>query len=155
MNLADRLRWILEHRTREDGRPWFATPLSLAAGLSRNHIGQILAGRVEAPDLATLERIAQVAGVSSAWLATGSGSPTDATVAPPAGQRLEVQRFAELPGWRDLLAGARARRPATPAWVWDRVARSFPLEGVPLTIGAVIHAADGILEQSTPPPRAR
>jgi len=147
VSLAARLQWILSHRVRDDGRPWKPTPLSVAAGLGRNHIAQMLDGRVEEPDLATLGRIARVANVSPAWLAMGAGSPDDS--APPANDA--PQRFGDLAGWRDLLAGARVRRPTMPAWVWERVARSYPLEGAAPTVAAVIHAADGVLEQTVPP----
>lgn len=148
VSLAARLQWILSHRVRDDGRPWKPTPLSVAAGLGRNHIAQMLDGRVEEPDLATLGRIARVANVSPAWLAMGAGSPDDATSAPPADA---PQRFGDLAGWSALLAGARVRRPTMPGWVWERVARSYPLEGAAPTVAAVIHAADGVLEQTVPP----
>ena len=146
VSLAARLQWILSHRVRDDGRPWKPTPLSVAAGLGRNHIAQMLDGRVGDPDLATLGRIARVANVSPAWLAMGAGSPDDS--APVASEA--PQRFGDLAGWRDLLTGARVRRPTMPAWVWDRVARSYPLEGAAPTVAAVIHAADGVLEQTVP-----
>lgn len=151
VTLPDRLRWVLANRPRPDGREWKPTPLSVAAGLGRNHLAQILDGRVANPDLATMEAVARVVGVSPAWLALGVGTPDDP--APAADQRpVGPPRFGELASWRDLLSGAKVRRPTMPAWVWDRVARSFPLEGASPTVAAVIHAADGILEQTPPPP---
>ena len=104
VSVAARLQWILSHRVRDDGRPWKPTPLSVAAGLGRNHVAQMLDGRVADPDIATLERIARVASVSPAWLAMGAGSPGDATSAPPVDA---PQRFGELPAWTALLTGAR------------------------------------------------
>ena len=151
VSLPERLRWVLANRPRHDGREWKPTPLSVAAGLGRNHLAQILDGRVANPDLATMEAVARVVGVSPAWLALGVGTPDDPSSAAdqrPAGP----PRFGELASWRDLLSGAKVRRPTMPAWVWDRVARSFPLEGASPTVAAVIHAADGILEQTPPPP---
>lgn len=148
VTLADRLKWILANRSRPSGREWKPTPLSLAAGLGRNHVAQILSGRVQDPDTATLEAIAATAGVSAAWLVVGTGSPDDE--APTASQSPPPPlRFGELPTWRELLASAKLRHPNFPAWVWERTARSFPLDGA--TPNAAAYAAQGILDQTLPP----
>lgn len=152
VTLPERLQWVLDNRKRPDGRPWKATPLSEAADLSKGHIAQILSGRVRDPDLSTIEAIALVAGVSPTWLTMGVGTPDDAP-ASAAASELPL-RFSDLPSWRALLSGAKVRRPTMPSWVWERVARSFPLEGASPTGAAVMHAADGILEL-TPPPESR
>ena len=39
VSIAQRLQWILAHRTREDGSPWKPTPLSLVAGLRSEFSG--------------------------------------------------------------------------------------------------------------------
>ncbi len=110
--LPERLQWILDHRRRPDGRKWVHTALSAAAKLSKNHIGQMLKGRVTKPDTETLTDIARVAGVSAAWLITGKGSPDDDDDAIGPTRSDDVRPvFANLENWDAVVANDRAEHP--------------------------------------------
>lgn len=58
-----------------DGKKWNAKTLSLAAGLSQNHVGQFRRGEVRGGQSETLDAIAKAAGVSTEWLVSGRGEP--------------------------------------------------------------------------------
>jgi transcriptional regulator with XRE-family HTH domain len=92
-NLASRLRWILRMRG------WSQRKLSKKASLSAAHIGQILArakkGGGESIETDTLTSIANAAGVSVDWLASGRGAPWIRDSSP---------RVNELPIWNDVVA---------------------------------------------------
>lgn len=70
-SLAERVRWIVDYRGFES-----AKALSEAAGLSQNHAGMIINGKVTNPQRDTLEKIAKTARVNYRWLVTGEG-PVD------------------------------------------------------------------------------
>lgn len=121
--LSARIRWILDNRTNPaTGEPWReAQALAEAAGLkSPAHVGMMLRGDVRNPRPDTLVPVARAAGVSFEWLQRGVGSPDDATPDPRPAD--ELPRFRELRGWAEMLAAAKALRPHTPAWVWEKVA---------------------------------
>jgi len=83
--LQDRIRWILMYRlTTATGEDMGLSALSLAAGLSRSHIG-VFIGDPRRVDLttATARAIAYAGQVSLAWLQTGEGAPNDPDI--PAG----------------------------------------------------------------------
>lgn len=68
--LADRIEWILASRGTS------ARALSLAAGLSQSHVGQLKRGQLSSQVAAgTLAAIARAAHVDPHWLQTGEGSP--------------------------------------------------------------------------------
>lgn len=76
------LIWILENRTKPDGKRMSQRALSLAAGLTAAHVGQILGGFQSADiDRRTAIAIARAANVRLEWLLTGSGprEPFDAS----------------------------------------------------------------------------
>lgn len=78
MDLADRVQWILEHRGVS------ARGLSLAAGLSQSHVGQIVRGQIKgqvSPDV--LSSIARAGQVDLVWLLTGEGEPEGTPDTPP------------------------------------------------------------------------
>lgn len=85
------LQWILEHRTDENGKAYSRRALSLKAGLSAAHVGNILSG-AQGADLerGTAEKIARAGNIRLAWLLTGKGprepfeeSDTPLVVVPP------------------------------------------------------------------------
>jgi transcriptional regulator with XRE-family HTH domain len=96
LTLAERIRWVLTHRNVS------ARKLSLKAGLSQSHVGQLARGQlgnqVSGP---TLVAIAQAAGVDPMWLQTGEGSPEPAPEEErpdPAPHRTEAARLAREDG---------------------------------------------------------
>ncbi len=144
--LADRVRWILEHRINPaTGEPWReAQALGEAAGLkSPAHVGMMLRGTISSPRPQTLEPIARTAGVSFEWLQRGVGRPDDVAPVPPAGDPV---RFCELRDWSELLAAARILRPGLPEWVWQKVgSMRYELEA-PATQTTVAGAAQWVME---------
>lgn len=149
--VADRLRWVLEHRGLT------ARGLSLAAGMSSNAVQKIFE-RGGSANAATLAALASAAKVSFAWLATGRGTPDDrddvAQAPAPedvdvAGQRPVATDAARthrpllenLPDWPELLAGAKQiaadRGREIPDWAWATLAKSGGLLTGPLTSAAV------------------
>jgi len=78
--LPERLAWLLEHTRGPDGKPWSRRSLSLAAGLSASHVGQLLRERLgKRPSVDTISALAAAAGVDPQWLMTGEGSPSPTT----------------------------------------------------------------------------
>lgn len=78
--IADRLRWILANRRAPDGEQWNGKSLSIAAGLSSNHVGQFIRGSVKGGNNATLLKIARAANVNPLWLTSGvslAGTPSE------------------------------------------------------------------------------
>lgn len=75
-DLVDGIRWVLENCTDANGKPFNQSTLSLAAGLSRSHVGLILRGHVKPESLQqdTVDKIAAAAGVTPEFLRSGGGS---------------------------------------------------------------------------------
>lgn len=114
------MQWILDNRTRPDGRPWKTKPLSLEAGLGGPHVGMIARGDITNVKTETIYAIARVARVSGAWLLTGKGSPDDVD-GHQATDEDERPRWSEREDWPELLAAALLEEPS-PAWVQEKVA---------------------------------
>lgn len=72
--------------------------------------------------------------------------------APPrtGGRSVEV-RFGDLPSWEQLLEGARALAPNTPAWCWREVEEARVWVRVPVTSAMVAAIADIALRHFPPP----
>lgn len=97
------IRWILRNTRPPNGGHWSQRTLSLAAGLTHTHISQILSGRQNATSLqwSTIQAIAEAAGVSPCWLASGKGTPYDCETSAghdPYPMRRVVVRMAEAKG---------------------------------------------------------
>lgn len=151
MDVKSRVRWIIENHPRPDGDKWSAKQLSLVAGLSQSHVGQIARGDVDNVDTETLEAIAKAAGVSPAWLVLGTGDPTpDHTSEVPTGPG--DPRFADLAAWPALRDAAAQLRPTAPQWVWEQLARARPLLPGAVSVGQVVDLADIVLRYGSPPP---
>lgn len=80
--LSDRLKWILQVRQKS------ARGLSLDAGLSQSHVGQIIRGTIKGEvSVTVLAAIAKASDVELRWLMTGEGNPPgDDAPAPAAAQ---------------------------------------------------------------------
>ncbi len=75
-SLAERLQWILDNRLDAKGKAWSRRSLSLAAGLSQSHVGQLIRGTLgDRPAAETVAAIAAAAQVDVVWLMTGTGGP--------------------------------------------------------------------------------
>lgn len=128
-----------------------ARALSVKAGLSDTHVGQLARGRIgKRPADQTLRAIARAAGISAHWLATGEGAMLDAdgTYSAPD----EPPMFFQLPGWPELAAAARDLDPAIPAWALDTLARSRPILSLPVTPSVVAELARIVMRHVAPPP---
>ena len=166
--VAARVRSVL------DRTGWSQRELSRRAGLASATIGWILGHPDRTTELDTIEKIARAAGVSSAWLATGRGSPDDrddhVQPAPPdevdvAGRRPVAQDaartarplFEHLPDWTELLAGARQiaqdRGRDIPEWAWGALAKSSGLLTGPLSPSAVFDLAKTYADHGIGKPR--
>ena len=89
-SLRERVEHLLQQVSDLD-----AKELSLLAGLSPSHVGQIRRGQVVSVQGETADRLARVTGASRAWLAFGEGNaPSDEAI-------------------RTAVAAARAARDAT------------------------------------------
>lgn len=77
--LRERVLWILDNR-----REWNARSLSLAAGQSEGYIRKLTEREPKRPDAAALEKIAELAKVSSDWLIFGRGAAELAAPVPRA-----------------------------------------------------------------------
>lgn len=136
---------------------------------SPNHVGVIMSRLRKDPsssvDYDTLVAIARGAGVAVHWLATGKGWPeeSDELRADRALDQSEPGLQAvpwdtdpvlgNLPNWPALYAGARAKRPGHPQWVWDATAESRPhMPGVEASVGVIVLVSDLALEFVAPPP---
>lgn len=78
--LVSALDWILKNRNDpETGKRWTMTNLSLAAGLSKSVVANLLRGdmRPEGVSGENIQRFAAAAGVSPEWLLFGSNAPAD------------------------------------------------------------------------------
>lgn len=109
--LADRLRWVMNHKG------WSASRLSQAAGKARGHVGLILSGRVGAGVAAdTLAAIAAAAGVSLEWLQSGVGDPLAGATA---GERYDAH-----PEWASAVAEAPRKYPGfVPPFAYEYAGR--------------------------------
>ncbi len=76
-DLVDGIRWVLANCKDENGKPFNQSSLSVAAGLSRSHVGLILRGNVkpESLQLDTINKIAAAAGVTPEFLKSGGTNP--------------------------------------------------------------------------------
>lgn len=133
--------------------------LSLKAGLSDKYVQKLIERGSTRPDGAALSAIANVAGVSAAWLITGHGSPDEVNDADGRAdsQRLDpdtdrLMELSSLPNWPALLEAAKARandkNRHLPDWVWDAVGgASLRIVGTPEPVGvyelAVVHFENG------------
>ena len=156
-SLRDRLGWVIANRRQPDGEPWTEKSLSRASGLSPNTIGTFRRGNGEAMRKGNVDKIAQTAGVSAAWLAYGAGTPDDpqddsATPAVEHGDSADP-RMSNRTGFAACLASAKLLRPQHPSWVWSAVAESDPLLTVPLTPILLADIAD-LLMRHMPGPAA-
>jgi transcriptional regulator with XRE-family HTH domain len=114
------LKWILENRTRVvDGKEKKHNPTSFsaAAGLSRGHVEQILAGRHQGDvKRDTAIKIAKAGNVRVEWLLTGSGArePFDESISdnvmPLRRVELVTDEYTSFRTW--LAAGGKALDPA-------------------------------------------
>lgn len=148
--LDERIQWILDNCTREDGQRWNQKSLSQAAGLGDNHVGMMRRGTVKKPTADSLASIARAAKVSYRWLASGEGDPFGDASAPDATES-SSPRFKNILNWRALLEMARAIAPDVPEWVWPIVAESHPLSTVPLTPALVVELARTVMRHMPPP----
>jgi len=145
--LAERMRQAIELSGLSARR------LSLAAGLSQSHVGQLARGTTgKNPSYETLRAIAQAAKVSPRWLAEGIGTPhgPDPDGAPSIPPRPSTT-LADDPNWPELLAAARASAPGIPAWVWVSVAGSSPVADVPVTPRMVVAFAQLVADYGIRP----
>lgn len=96
-DIADRIKWVLEHRPLSSQREW-----STAAGLSPNVVGHLARGtRGTRTTAETWERLARAAGVDVQWLRLGEGTPTPeerATPSDPYPTRVPVVAMARTMG---------------------------------------------------------
>lgn len=109
LTLKERLAWIFANRKETaDGRPMTENNLSLAAGLARSHVWQLL----NEPNrngcrAKTGVAIAWAAQVSLNWFATGRGSPNDPGIPlrpEPRTRRPKGYRtWGQVPGWQRCL----------------------------------------------------
>lgn len=117
-------------------REWSARELSLRAGLSENHVTQILSRGARRLGQETLAKIAAGAGVRVAWLTSGEEPMEVAGASPDAAPVGEDDPcMGNRPGFEAALVGARALRPHHPEYVWRAVRTSDPLMVIPLTPG--------------------
>lgn len=124
--LGERVEWILEHRRTPTGDRWTARGLSDAAGLSPAYVGLLKRGAVKAPRIDGLRAIAEAAGVSAGWLASGEGTPdSDDDSRPPASTDSEVPHMGNALGWPDAEAAVRAKT-AFPEEVWEATRKVAP-----------------------------
>lgn len=156
--VADRVKRLLKEKKisgRELGRrAGFRTETQLGNTLRR------LEEDPERAELKTVRRIARGLGVSSNWLLTGEGLPTDidpsddtepepylriAPEAPPL--------WRDLHNWTDLLVEAQLLDPKLEPWAWKHVAKEPPPEGAPRTAETVARMAKAYAEVVTPPLR--
>lgn len=107
--IADRLRWILANRRAPDGEQWNAKSLSIAAGLSSNHVGQFIRSTVKGGNNATLMKIARAANVNPLWLTSGAGGPDDEHA--PTASEDPTPVMANLVGWREVAKVDRFEHP--------------------------------------------
>jgi transcriptional regulator with XRE-family HTH domain len=147
--LAERMKWILKNCLADDGTTWTAVRLSLAAGLTQTHVGQIARGTVKNPGNDTLEAIAKTARVSYRWLGTGEGRPTDSDLISAVTQAGD--RYCDLPLWERLLDTAKMLAPHIEEWVWAEVGKAKRLLDSPVTAKTLLGVARLVMEELSPP----
>lgn len=145
--LAHRLQQVLT------ARGWTPYEWSQKAALSDATVANIIS-RGSGARMLTLEALASSAGVPFEWLARGTGSsglegaegmPSTEHVEPklPALGSNTTSRptFSSLPGWMELIAGARSRAAernrAIPEWAWDAMAATSPVLTEAPTVAAI------------------
>ncbi|WP_437623355.1 helix-turn-helix domain-containing protein [Sorangium sp. So ce1151] len=110
--IADRIRQVLA------AQKISARELSRRAGLAESHIGLLLKKLDKDPlavELKTLDAVAQGAGVTLAWLATGPPGPGDASGPPdPYPARAAAIAFARDSMLPETLRWAQETAPANP-----------------------------------------
>lgn len=162
--IADRIRTILAHYG------WSQRELARRASIAETHVGLMLRKFASDPNAnvekKTLRALAQAAGVSSAWLEEGEGSPAwGESVDPPAPPE-DPQRspdvplhdqapttMAHLPGYGSLERAARKLAPDLDEWVWQYLRTSNPLldSRYPITPASLETLARAISKHATPP----
>ena len=129
--LAERMQWILDNRTQKGGAKWDAKTLSVEAGLSPSHIGQILRGETTKPRLDTLLKIAEAGHVSASWFASGKGHPDGDDVAAVTRSESEVPVHGNAVGFAEVLDEDQREHPEVGQRWWDaaQASASFLLHG--------------------------
>lgn len=122
-----------------------ARELSIKSGLSPTMLSKVIARLRQDPgavELNTLLKVAAGAGVSWIWLVTGQlPEDGDASFQPP--------RFCDLPNWPELRTNAE-RELTAPAWVWEYVAQSRPIDDA-VNLAQVVAFARYVLHHRTKP----
>lgn len=125
--LGERVEWILEHRRTPTGDRWTARGLSEAAGLSPAYVGLLKRGAVKAPRIDGLRAIAEAAGVSAGWLASGEGTPdSDDDTRAPSTSDSQVPHMGNAIGWDDAERAARSQVDY-PEAIWEAARKVAPL----------------------------
>lgn len=113
---------------------WSQRELSRRAGLAESHVNLIIRAATKNPasagavELDTLKKIASAAGVSLAWLTSGTGAPdADDDSRGPSTVESEVPHFGNAVGWADARREAERTHPDVPAWAWDQAATMAPM----------------------------
>jgi transcriptional regulator with XRE-family HTH domain len=74
--------------------------LSLKAGFSQSYVGQIIRGETDGDlSLSKIEKLATAAGVDPKWLATGAGTPPQASAMSQERRGDPTLTAESLPGW--------------------------------------------------------
>lgn len=135
--MAERVTWVLQNTTNpKTGKKWSQRSLSLAAGLSQSHVGQILRGRLgENQRGNTAKKIAAAAGINHVWLMTGDGEPRLETV-PARKLAAELCREAEVLEAAVLAVLAEAPTEAQRRWHTLRWASYMQERALKMTLDA-------------------
>lgn len=100
--LRDRIRWIIQHGRKPDGKRWTMSSLARAAGLSRGYVHHIIEGKQD-PDTVSvrvLNAIALAADVSPGWLLSGgAGGMIESVIDEAYPSRSRVIVMAREKGW--------------------------------------------------------
>ena len=109
--------------------------LSLKAGLSGGTIGNAIKRNSNRTDANTIRAIAEIAGVSERWLATGDG-PMDREADEPSGDsgidegprhKEAPSTFGEYDSYARVERDARAIAPEVPEWAWQATRSAHPM----------------------------
>lgn len=155
MEIAQRFQWIFDNRPRDDGKAWTAKSLSREAGLSEAHVGMVMRGQIKSPSVETLRPLAEKAGVSLAWLATGQGTPeSDDSARGPSTTESERPELQGIPGWADAVALAKHEHPHIPEWAWNAAGAMAPRDVPVVTVAMVAELARWNMLHTGSGPRA-
>lgn len=122
--LAERIKWILDNCRTVEGKPWTAKDLSLAAGLTQSHVGQIKRGTVAGGNSDTIKAIARAAAVSAGWLLTGEGQPIEPSEDERPLALASTEQGTEwrrIPGFEEAANEVRRRAPIAPARLLEEI----------------------------------